>query len=158
MEVEGAPKRSPFTIRRFCVDDADSVQLISRESPQASNWSKESYLNFAQDAGSLALVSFTGGTVNGFFIGRLVGDQAEVLNLAVSSPHRRKGAASALLSAALREFQSKGAKIVYLEVRESNTAAIAFYHKHRFVKTGLRKGYYRLPDESALTMLRELTG
>jgi ribosomal protein S18 acetylase RimI-like enzyme len=71
--------------------------------------------------------------------------------------HRRKGEGTRLLGAVLGEFSSGGGKSVYLEVRESNTGAISFYEKHGFAKTGLRKGYYRAPDEGAVTMEKKLT-
>ncbi len=50
------------------------------------------------------------------------------------------------------EFRLERRKSAYLEVRESNTGAIAFYEKQGFAKTGRRKGYYREPDEAAVTM------
>jgi ribosomal-protein-alanine acetyltransferase len=132
--------------------------VIVRESPEAAIWSRASYVNFAEEDGSLALVIETDREISGFLIGRRVGDQAEVLNLAVGTKRRRKGEGTALLEAALEEFGSGGGKSVYLEVRESNTGAVAFYEKHGFAKTGLRKGYYREPEEAAVTMQKKLTG
>lgn len=146
------------SVRSFRALDADSLKAISDESPEAANWSKESYLKFAEENESLALVIDSGEEVSGFFLGRRVGDQAEVLDLAVRSNHRRRREASALLEAALKEFRSKGVKSVYLEVRESNMGAIAFYEKHGFAKTGLRKTYYRQPVEAAVIMELKLTG
>jgi ribosomal-protein-alanine N-acetyltransferase len=147
-----------MSVRRFRAEDADAVTAIVEESPAAAIWLKESYQKFAEENGSLALVIETDREITGFLIGRRVGDQAEVLNLAVATKHRRKGEGTALLGAALEEFRSGGGKSVYLEVRESNTGAIAFYERHGLAKTGLRRGYYRHPDEPAVTMERKLTG
>jgi ribosomal-protein-alanine N-acetyltransferase len=47
---------------------------------------------------------------------------------------------------------------VFLEVRESNRAAIAFYDKHGFAKTGRRVRYYQDPVEAAILMEKKLTG
>jgi ribosomal-protein-alanine acetyltransferase len=110
-----------------------------------------------EDGSSLVLVLEVDGQIGGFLLGRLAADQAELLNLAVLASQRRQGAGTALLAKAIQEWRPRGAKSVYLEVRESNTGAIAFYEKHGFAKTGLRKGYYRAPDESALTMVKKLT-
>lgn len=156
--VESGQQRRISSVRRFRVEDADAVRAISDESPRAANWSRESYVKLAEDKGALALVIEMDGDLSGFLVGRLVADQAELLNLAVSETHRRKGEGSALLRAALVEFRSRGGKSVYLEVRESNTGAIAFYEKHGFGKTGCRRGYYRDPDEAAVIMGRKLTG
>lgn len=152
----GVKKRSDHggiaSVRKFCVEDADAMMAISKESPKSANWSKEGYLKLAEESGSLALVVETDGVTSGFLIGRQVADEGEVLNLAVSETHRRKGEGSALLAAALEEFRLRGVKSFYLEVRESNTGAIAFYERHGFAKTGLRRGYYQEPDEAAVTM------
>jgi len=145
-------------VRRLRTGDVDAVMAIGEQAPEAASWSRASYRKFAEENGSLALVFETNREISGFLIGRQVGDQAEVLNLAVASKHRHKGEGAALLGAALGAFGSAGGKNVYLEVRESNTDAIAFYEKHGFAKTGLRRGYYREPDEGAVTMEKKLTG
>lgn len=158
LRAENSRERAVSIVRRFRPEDADAVSAISNDSLQAANWSKKSYLEFSEANGSLMLVIETEGHLSGFLAGRQVADQAEVLNLAVQKKQRRTGQASALLQAALEQFKLRGAKSVYLEVRESNTVAIAFYEKHGFARTGLRKGYYRNPDEAAVTMTKKLTG
>jgi tRNA threonylcarbamoyladenosine biosynthesis protein TsaB len=145
------------SVRRFRPEDVDAVAAIGKEAPEAATWSKESYGKFAEEHGSLALVLETNRRISGFLLGRRVGDQAEVLNLAVASRDRRKGEGTALLVAAFVEFALRSVRSVYLEVRESNTGAIAFYEKHGFAKTGLRRGYYREPAEGAVTMEKKLT-
>jgi ribosomal-protein-alanine acetyltransferase len=145
------------SVRRFRPEDVDAVTAIGDEAPEAATWSRESYRKFAEENGSLALVLETNGRVSGFLVGRRVREQSEILNLAVGRKHRRKGEGTALLAAAFLEFALRSVGSVYLEVRESNTGAIAFYEKHGFAKTGLRRGYYREPDEGAVTMEKKLT-
>ena len=41
-----------------------------------------------------------------------------------------------------------------LEVRASNSAAIALYQKHGFERVGERKNYYEAPKEDAILMTR----
>jgi ribosomal-protein-alanine N-acetyltransferase len=157
VEAERGSRGAIAGVRDFLPEEADAVLDIAAQAPSAANWSKESYLKFVREEGSLALVLEINSQIHGFLVGRLAADEAELLNLAVIAAHRRKGAGRALLSYALREWVSRGAKAVYLEVRESNTGAIAFYEKHGFTATGRRKGYYHYPDEPALTMVRKLT-
>ena len=157
MGTEHGSQRASASVRAFLPEDADAVLAIAAQAPTAANWSKESYLKFAREEGSLVIVQEVASKISGFLVGRLAADQAELLNLAVTATHRRKGAGKTLLSHALREWRSRGAKAVYLEVRESNTGAIAFYEEHGFTAAGHRKGYYHGPDESALTMVRKLT-
>jgi ribosomal-protein-alanine acetyltransferase len=145
------------SVRRLRAEDLDAVMAIADGAPEAATWSRASYGKFREESGSLALVLETNGEISGFLVGRQVGDQSEVLNLAVGIAHRRQGEGTRLLGAALGAFQSGGGKSVYLEVRESNTGAISFYEKHGFAKTGLRRGYYREPDEGAVTMEKKFT-
>ena len=158
MGVESERQRCVTGVRRFRSADADALMAIAEDSPEAASWSHESYAKLAEEKGTLAFVMETNGEISGFLIGRLTGDEAEVLNLAVAAKHRHQKKGTALLEAALEEFAFRGGNSVYLEVRESNTAGIAFYERHGFAKTGLRKGYYRQPDEAAVTMEKKLTG
>ena len=158
MGVERGTERSLGSVRKFHPRDADALVAIVAESPEASIWSEESYVKLAHENEALGLVSEANGEISGFLVGRMVGDQAEVLNLAVRARDRRSGRGAALLEAALKDFGLRGAKCVYLEVRESNTGARAFYEKHGFAQVGRRKGYYRNPDEAAVTMEIKLTG
>jgi len=108
--------------------------------------------------GELGWVVENDGGVTGFLVARAIADQAEVLNLCIDPAKRRIGIATALLRAALTQLPRLGAKILFLEVRETNLPAISFYEKHGFIKDGYRPGYYQNPTEAAVLMRRELTG
>jgi ribosomal-protein-alanine N-acetyltransferase len=105
----------------------------------------------------VALLSEVEGRAIGFLIGRQAADEAEILNLAVAKESRRKGEGGALLEAALERFRARGVSRVFLEVRDSNAAGLAFYAKHGFSKIGRREGYYREPFESAIVMEKKFT-
>ena len=59
-----------------------------------------------------------------------------------------------LLSAFDGLCRSLGIVYVSLEVRESNTPAIALYSKFGYTVAGKRKGFYRAPSEDALVMVK----
>ena len=80
----------------------------------------------------------------------------EILNLAVDPAKRRLGAGRALAQAALAEGAARGAARAFLEVRESNAAALAFYARLGFSVAGRRPDYYRDPQEAAILMARGL--
>jgi len=141
------------TLRR---EDAPAVREILKEAPEAANWTEQSYRESLGWPGAVALASEAEKRVAGFIIGRQVGDEAEILNLAVVPKERRRGEAEALLNAALEEFRTREVRRVFLEVRESNEVGIAFYTKQGFAKTGRRGGYYRNPDEAAVVMEKKL--
>jgi len=141
----------PFEIRPYQPGDSEAVSEICRQSPQAAQWPKESY-DQSHSSGQVVLIGEIAGQICGFLVARITGDEAEILNTAVDTAHRRKGLASALLAAATSAAWQQMVKNIYLEVRESNRAAIAFYVKHGFAKTGERRGYYNRPTENAIVM------
>ena len=83
---------------------------------------------------------------------RHLGEEAEILDLAVRQNHRRHGLASFLLQKFLDHISRSAVRAIFLEVRESNSAAVALYEKFGFQITGRRPNYYRNPEESALLM------
>jgi ribosomal-protein-alanine acetyltransferase len=83
---------------------------------------------------------------------RHLAEEAEILDLAVCPIHRRRGHASFLLQKFLQQAAASSFRKLFLEVRESNSPAIALYRKFGFQITGRRPNYYRRPDESALLM------
>jgi ribosomal-protein-alanine N-acetyltransferase len=85
-------------------------------------------------------------------VGRQVLDEAEILNLAVTQGMRRQGEARALIGHLLQRFAECKVSRVFLEVRESNSGAIAFYRGAGFQAVGTRREYYQDPKESATVM------
>ena len=96
--------------------------------------------------------------VQGYLIGRIVADEAEILNLAVAPEERRRGIGAALLRDGLALCSERRVKSVFLEVRESNDRARALYSAHGFRPIGQRAGYYRNPPEAAVILRRTLGG
>jgi [ribosomal protein S18]-alanine N-acetyltransferase len=145
-------------IRGFRPEDIPELVSITEESAESASWSREGYQKLCGLEGFLAFVNETAGYISGFVAGRHVADEGEILNLAVRRQNRRRGEGHTLLTAILKQFHRRGVNKVFLEVRESNEAGIAFYEKMGFAKTGRRPGYYREPEEAALLMEKKLTG
>ncbi len=85
-------------------------------------------------------------------------DEGHLTNIAVSRNYQRKSIAKKLLSFILRIALADGLAQIILEVRPSNTAAIALYHKFGFENLALRKNYYTSPREDCLMMVKPLSG
>lgn len=83
-------------------------------------------------------------------------DEGYIDNIAVFPQFRRQGVAGELLGAFLR-FGQANLAFLTLEVRPSNTAAIAFYRKYGFEEVGRRKNYYDAPTEDAVLMTRRFS-
>lgn len=88
----------------------------------------------------------------GFFFGRIVADEGELLNLVVRAEYRRAGIGATLLSAGLAALKTRGIRSCWLEVRSQNLAAIRLYEKLGFCLIGKRQNYYLTPPDDALMM------
>lgn len=80
--------------------------------------------------------------VIGFLIYRITGDEAEIITIASYPIHRRKGVARSLMDEMIRLCLTERVKEVFLEVDETNSAALTLYKTLNFKKVGERKGYY----------------
>ena len=94
------------------------------------------------------------GEVLGYAGLHVVLDEGYIDNVAVRPSCRRQGIADRLLDVFCRFGQAKLAFLT-LEVRPSNTAAVALYEKHGFQEAGRRKDYYENPKEDALLLTRQ---
>ena len=145
--------RPGFAIRAFdAVTDAGQVAAILREAREAASWSEEALREMVSLPGLTAFVSAQDDTILGIVVGRQVLDEVEILNLAVRSEARRQGAGRALVRRVLQQFSDWQVSRVFLEVRESNAGALAFYRGLGFAAVGLRRDYYRDPIEAATVM------
>ena len=97
---------------------------------------------------------------DGFAIGRVVADEAELLTIAVHPDARRDGLGHRLLTAFEDSARTRGATCAFLEVAEDNTAAMGLYSKAGYVVSGRRPDYYAKSDGtrvSACLMDKDLT-
>lgn len=138
-------------VRPMLAADAPVAHEILKESPEASMWSKESLEDWASKG--IAFVAELDGSVAGILVGRVAADECEILNLAVGTAWRRRGAAANLVHAAIERAREAGVKRVYLEVRASNRAAISLYEGMGFRHCGRRSNYYREPAEDAVLLV-----
>ena len=139
-------------IREFRSGDVAEVEKIIREAREAAQWSQPELRNMGELGGLKAYVSETSGGISGIVIGRQVADEGEILNLAVRAAKRRSGEGKRLVERILEEFSILGISRVFLEVRESNAGAIAFYEGMGFREIGRRSDYYQDPKEAARVM------
>ncbi|MEU4578211.1 MULTISPECIES: ribosomal protein S18-alanine N-acetyltransferase [Nonomuraea] len=84
-------------------------------------------------------------------------DQADVQTIAVLDTHRGTGVGGAMLSALLQEAGRRGAREIFLEVREDNPVARGVYTHFGFEEIGTRRRYYE-DGTDAIMMRRKLDG
>ncbi len=140
-------------IRDFDATDVERVCKLLSHIREAIYWSADELLEMSQRNLTLR-VAQEAGAVCGLIAFRVIADEAEILNLAVDSPHRRRGIASRLIGDAIEACRAAGAKKIFLEVRDSNKAARNLYARMEFLEAGRRRQYYRQPLEDAVVLER----
>jgi ribosomal-protein-alanine N-acetyltransferase len=97
------------------------------------------------------------GRVAGMLVGWLIVDEIHIATIATHPDFRGRGIGKKLLSFALESARNEGAVSSFLEVRESNAAALEMYRKFGYVEDGRREGYYKDNGEAAILMSAPLT-
>ncbi len=135
----------PVIVRPATERDLEHLDRIQKASPEAVLWEPHTYLAYE------CRVAETDGMVAGFVVTRALSDgESEVLSLVVDPAARRRGVASRLI----KDVLARRAGTWYLEVRESNAAALNLYRKFGFEEIGMRPEYYQDTREAAVVMRR----
>lgn len=149
-------------IRPFIELDLPALLSLQTRALPATGWGAADYVGLSREPGGVLMVAEEGNSAElrlaGFAASRVIGAEAEVLNLAVDPERRRQGTGRALLNESIRRVIDLGASIYYLEVRCSNQAALALYHSAGFRLHSVRKGYYSQPSEDAHVLSLALDG
>lgn len=145
-----------FTIHVLLAEYAEAISQLSRLTPESADWPASDFARLAE-LGLQGWVAFADKTLAGFLISRCAASELEILNLAVAPEFRRAGAASSLLAACIANASVHGALRAFLEVRESNHAALELYRRNGFRINGFRTQYYQHPHEGAILMILELS-
>ena len=85
----------------------------------------------------------------------LIVDEMHIATIATHPDFRRQGIGRTILRQALLDAKQSGARLAFLEVRATNTAAQTMYTKFGFRVTGKRPRYYRDNGEDAVLMTLE---
>ncbi|MEV0196439.1 ribosomal protein S18-alanine N-acetyltransferase [Nonomuraea sp. NPDC050691] len=84
-------------------------------------------------------------------------DQADIQTIAVLQAHQGTGVGGAMLAELLREARRRGAREVFLEVRDDNPRARGVYEHFGFEEIGIRRRYYD-DGTDAIMMRKKLDG
>ena len=144
--------------------DVAAVVAIDGSSPGSSAWDENqlrgeldrswAHLWVARTPGPTAIPAAGDETTIAFIATWHVADELHVLNIATAEAHRRQGHARALLRVALGFAVERKVRLVLLEVRRSNSAAIGLYRSFGFVAMGLRERYYGDSEDAVEMLLR----
>ncbi len=117
-------------------------------------WSYKSITSSICESGAMCYTAVNDGELVGYILGRIIPPEGEIYRIAVMPKYRRRGIGYRLLDYAIKCERGRGLECLFLEVRSKNAAAIALYRAHGFIDMGIRRGYYKDPDDDALVMVK----
>lgn len=137
-------------VRKAKPADIDPVYYIKQE--QFSNpWKKQSFYDELDHDIAFFYVAEDTATqeIIGYIIFWIIQETMELHDIAVIEKAKKKGIGSQLMDFMLETARARQVEEIFLEVRQSNTAAITLYEKYNFKKLDVRKNYYSEPVEDA---------
>lgn len=144
---------SNIVVRRMQKEDLPEVCRIEKDNFSLP-WSEKSFLESMERKDTVFLAALSEEEVAGYIGCYCIAGEGEITNVAVKDGYRRKGIGGMLLERLYEEGKALDTFEFFLEVRESNEAAIALYTRQGFVKEGIRKNFYERPVENAVIMVK----
>lgn len=155
-------RRRGYALRPLDPADCEALATLHAEA-FARGWSEDEFATLLGQDTVFGFAAVAEGQANaapvGFVLAREAADEAEILTVTVSRRLRRRGLGRALMDAVLRRLHTERATALFLEVDETNLAAIALYRRLGFREVGRRPDYYQNRAKgrtNALTMRRDL--
>ena len=142
-------------IRPMLVSDIENIAYVERECFKDC-WSVDLIRAMYQNSYDFVELAEDGGKIAAYANLRILGDEAELMRIAVLKDRRQEGISKLLIKRIFRIGIEKEALIIRLEVRSENFPAISLYKKFGFIQNGIRKSYYSNPTEDAILMEKYL--
>ncbi|MCZ8252959.1 MAG: ribosomal protein S18-alanine N-acetyltransferase [Hylemonella sp.] len=132
----------PVEARLEPLDAARLEQLLQIEQRAYPHpWTRGNFLD-ALKSGYHARALLAGEELLGYYVAMQGVDEVHLLNITVSPDYQQQGWGRVMLDALALWARGLGAQWLWLEVRVSNTRAMAIYEAHGYRRVGLRKNYY----------------
>lgn len=139
-------------IRAATLADLDAVMEIENETFPVDAWSRAAMSEEFSSPHGWYIVDVEESQIVGYAGLRAPtrAVDADVQTIAVREGFRGTGRGRALLRAMIAEARARGAREVFLDVRDDNPAAIGLYESEGFAQIGTRPHYY--PGADAVVM------
>ncbi|MBS0226361.1 MAG: ribosomal protein S18-alanine N-acetyltransferase [Proteobacteria bacterium] len=147
-------------LRPIRESDLDAVMAVE-ERGYPHPWSRNVFRDCLRAGYSAWMLEDGTGAILGYGVLSHAAAECHLLNLCVDPRVQSRGLGRSLLASLLQLAQTRGARQMFLEVRPSNTHAIALYHGVGFNEIGRRPRYYPAANglrEDAIVMAMELLG
>lgn len=115
-------------------------------------WTLESLKGEMQKSSTCFFVAVESQEIIGYVCFSLLYDEAELNRICVLPQYRSKGIGSRLMDFLINKLKALSCAKLMLEVRSTNSEAVALYKKFGFKTDFVRKGYYLNPPDDAILM------
>jgi [ribosomal protein S18]-alanine N-acetyltransferase len=140
------------------MEDSDVAEVLRIEQASyAFPWTSGIFHDSLR-VGYLGSVMEVGYVLAGYGVLSVGAGESHLLNVCVREQFRFRGLGRRMLRHMMQQAIDAGARVMFLETRPSNLAAIRLYQAQGFVQIGMRRGYYQAADgrEDAIVMRRAL--
>jgi ribosomal-protein-alanine N-acetyltransferase len=136
---DSVPKKELMRIRTMTNADLPAVLAIERQNYDFP-WSEDIFKDCFK-AGYSCWVCEAQNKVLAYSLMSLAVGEAHILNVSVDPAEQKQGIGRKMMENAINYAKGR-AETIFLEVRPTNTHAIALYEDLGFNEIGIRKGYY----------------
>ncbi|WP_100371610.1 ribosomal protein S18-alanine N-acetyltransferase [Bacillus sp. FJAT-45037] len=145
-------EQAKSVIRPMTIEDIEAVVKVEEDS-FATPWEPAIFMNELHvNKFAHYCVCDVDGDVVGYCGSWVIGEDAQITNIAVHTSSRGQKRGEHLLIHAMDHARKLGALNMSLEVRVSNQVAQQLYKKFGFKPGGIRKNYYTDNQEDAMVM------
>jgi ribosomal-protein-alanine N-acetyltransferase len=140
-----------LAIRAAELRDVHAIMAIDRHA-YPTPWSRRMTIDQVSGSNRTHLVLERNHDVVGHAGVLFMAGEAHVSTIALAAEVHGRGLGHDLLLALVRAAQAAGCHALTLEVRSTNTAALALYRRFGLAPAGIRRGYYGDNGEDALVL------
>ncbi|SFN01306.1 ribosomal protein S18-alanine N-acetyltransferase [Thermodesulforhabdus norvegica] len=145
-----------YSIIRMIPEHIKAIVSIEKEI-QYEPWTESLFLAELRQPQALCFTLTVRGSIAGYVCSNIIHGELHVNNIGIAPSFQNRGYGTGLMVKLLEEARERGARIVHLEVRESNFSALHLYRKLGFRVRGRRPGYYSTPSGKEDAILMSLT-
>lgn len=146
--VKRADKDSPYAL-------FEELSALDKLCVGAEGWSAESFRSETEKTDGFVLYIEENGAVVALLCGYHAVGEGDITSVAVNPEYRRRGLALRLMER-FEELLPEDTESIFLEVRESNSPALALYEKCGFSRIAVRRNFYTDPVENAVVMSKKI--
>lgn len=154
-------RRRSYVVRSLELGDCEALASVHEEG-FARPWSGEEFESLLRQETVFGFAAVEegvpAGPLCGFALARHAAGEAEILTIVVPYRLRGRGLGRQLMDSVLRHLHAERVESLFLEVDETNAAALALYRRLGFEEVGFRPAYYANPGAAptnALVMRRD---